>query len=427
LREKAVSYLRQAGTKAFARSSNREALACFEQALSALGHLPETRETLEQGVDVRFELRHAMFPLAEFDKTEKCLKQAEILATTLGDQKRLGWVWGYMCTQAMWTGRPATEVDMFAQRVNAIGATLGDAPLQVAGHYYPAIACFLLGDYHGTERHCRTLMQLLEGDRSRERFSLAVFPAVLSRFFLARALAERGAFDEGEIQGREAIRIAEALDHPFSLIVACLFLAYVDGMRGETSQSARMLERAVALGRDWNITTFAPIALTSLGHAYARSGRFKEGVSLLQEAITAYECSGIGFFRSISDVQFGEVYLAAGQVEDARACADRALTLARQRGESGHEAWALRLLGEIASHENAAADAEAHYGAALALATELGMRPLQAHCNYGLAKLHSPGDRQEALKHLRTAIVMYSEMNMQFWMQKARTEMDQLG
>jgi len=119
--------------------------------------------------------------------------------------------------------------------------------------------------------------------------------------------------------------------------------------------------------------------------------------------------------------------LTAGQVEDARACADRALMLARQRGERGHEAWALRLLGEIAAHENAAADAEAPYAAALALATELGMRPLQAHCNYGLAKLHSPGNRKEALKHLRTAIIMYSEMNMQFWMQKAQTEVDQLG
>ena len=43
--EKAVTYLRQAGAKAFARSANREAVAYFEQALTALTHLPETRET----------------------------------------------------------------------------------------------------------------------------------------------------------------------------------------------------------------------------------------------------------------------------------------------------------------------------------------------------------------------------------------------
>src|SRR5262249_53584126 len=64
--EKAVTYLRQAGAKALTRSANREALAYFEQALAALSHLPETRETREQGIDVRFDLREALLPLAEF-------------------------------------------------------------------------------------------------------------------------------------------------------------------------------------------------------------------------------------------------------------------------------------------------------------------------------------------------------------------------
>ena len=49
---KAVTYLRQAGAKALARSANREAVACFEQALTALRHLPESRETLEQAIDL---------------------------------------------------------------------------------------------------------------------------------------------------------------------------------------------------------------------------------------------------------------------------------------------------------------------------------------------------------------------------------------
>ena len=94
--EKAVTYLRQAGAKAFARSSNREALAYFEQALTALTHLPETRETREQAIDVRFDLRNALFPLAEFGRIEGYLREAEALARTLGDQRRLGWVSAYM-------------------------------------------------------------------------------------------------------------------------------------------------------------------------------------------------------------------------------------------------------------------------------------------------------------------------------------------
>ena len=99
-------------------------------------------------------------------------------------------------------------------------------------------------------------MQSLPGDRTRERFGLVAFPAVVSRAFLARALAERGSVRRGSSHGHEAIRIAEALDHPFSLIWACLGLAYLYSVRGELSQAARLLERAVAQCREWNSRTW---------------------------------------------------------------------------------------------------------------------------------------------------------------------------
>jgi class 3 adenylate cyclase/tetratricopeptide (TPR) repeat protein len=427
--EKVVTYLRQAGAKAFARSSNREAVASFEQALTALTHLPETRETQEQAIDVRFELRHALFPLAEFGRIEGYLREAEILARTLDDQRRLGWVSAYMCSHHLMTGGHASQVRTSAQRVEAIGERLGDVPLQVAAQYYLALACYISGDYRGTEHACRSLMQSLQGERTRERFGLAQFPATMSRAYLALALAERGVFDEGGAMGHEAIRMAEALDHPFSLIFACLFLAYLHGLRGELSQAARLLERAVALCRDWHITLLTPIAMASLGHVYAWSGRIEEGVSWLQEALTAYESAGIGWWHSLSVAQLGEAYLLADQVEDARACAGCAVTLARGRGERGYEAWALRLLGEMASQHDRpdVATAEAHYGGAMALASELGMRPLQAHGHCGLGKLYAKiGRHAEASAELSAAIDLYRTMEMTFWLPQAETALAQM-
>jgi tetratricopeptide (TPR) repeat protein len=426
---KAVTYLRQAGAKAFARSAHREALAYFEQALTALTHLPETRETREQAIDVRFELRHSLFPLAAWGRIEGYLREAELLARNLDDQRRLGWVSGYMCSHYLQTGGHATQVRMFAQRVEAIGETLSDVPLQVAAQYYHIMACYLAGDYRGTEHVCRRLIQSLQGERTRERFGVATFPAVLSRAYLARTLAERGAFEEGDAHGQEAIRLAEAVDHPYSLIFACLFLAYLNSVRGELSQAARLLERAVAQSREWNITFLSPIGTASLGHVYAWSGRIGEGVTLLQQAMTAHESEGIGYFRLISVVQLGEAYLLADQVENARACADRAVMLARQRGERGHEAWALRLLGETASHHHRpdVATAEAHYGAAMALASELGMRPLVARCHLGLGMLYRKINRgEQAQAELSTAIELYRAMEMTFWLPQAEAALAQV-
>ena len=57
--DKALAYCRQAGEKAMARSAYREAVEYFEQALRALPHLPEPRETCEQAIDLRLALRTA--------------------------------------------------------------------------------------------------------------------------------------------------------------------------------------------------------------------------------------------------------------------------------------------------------------------------------------------------------------------------------
>jgi tetratricopeptide (TPR) repeat protein len=427
--EKAVTYLQQAGAKALARSAYREAVTCFEQALAALHPLPDTRQKVERAIDVRLDLRQSLFPLGEFATVLGYLREAEGLARTLDDPRRLGWVSAYMSGHHLHTGGHVTEVRTCAQTVEAITERLGDVPLQIAAQYYLAAASHLSGDYRATEHVCRKLMQSLHDQRTREGFGLVVSPAVMSRATLARALAERGVFDEGDAHGQEAIRIAEALDHPFSVVVGCLDLAYLKSVRGELSQAARLLERAVAQCREWNITTHTPIAMASLGHVYAWSGRIGEGVSCLQQALNTYECAGIGFHHSLSVEQLGEAYRLADQVENARACADRAVMLARGRGERGYEAWALRLLGEIASHHARpnVATAAAHYGAAMTLASELEMRPLVAHCHCGLGTLYAAtGQREQARAELSTAVEMYRVMDMTFWLPQTEAALAQV-
>jgi tetratricopeptide (TPR) repeat protein len=264
-------------------------------------------------------------------------------------------------------------------------------------------------------------MQSLPDQRTREGFGLATFPAVYARTHLARAFAERGVFAEGDAHGHEAIQIAEALEHPFSIMVACLSLAYVNSVRGEFNQATRLLERAVAPCRAWHITSHTPIAMAALGHVYAWSGRPGEGVACLRQALTAYEAAGIGFDHARSVAPLGEASLLAGHVANAHACAERAVRLARGRGERGYEAWALRLLGESASHHARLdeATAAAHYGAAMTLAAELDMRPLVAHCHLGLGRLdRRTGKRAQAQERLRTATAMYGEMGMTSWLAK---------
>jgi hypothetical protein len=159
------------------------------------------------------------------------------------------------------------------------------------------------GDYRTTEDVCRKVVQSLHGQPTRERFGLLVSPAVPSRAHLARALAERGLFDEGEVDARELIRMADALDHPFSVVWGCLDLAYLKSVTGESSPAGRLLKRAVGLCREWNTTNCAPIAMAAQGHAYAQSERTEEGISCLRSRrCTTMNAQGSAFTaRSVSN------------------------------------------------------------------------------------------------------------------------------
>ena len=84
----------------------------------------------------------------------------------------------------------------------------------------------------------------------------------------------------------------------------------------------------------------------------------------------------------------------------------------------------MKLLGDIHAHEPAGAEqAGDAYRQALTLASDLGMRPLVAHCHLGLGALaRKTGRGEQAQEHLTTATTMYRAMDMRFWIEKAETE-----
>src|SRR5439155_23689400 len=128
--EKALAYGRQAGDKAQTRSAYREAVVCFEQALAAMEHLPDSRATTELAIDLRLGLRTTLTVLGEapgrlFDH----LRRAETLAQTLGDHLRLGRVYAEMSTNC-WVAGEVDRAIVYGQRALALATTLGHVGIQ---------------------------------------------------------------------------------------------------------------------------------------------------------------------------------------------------------------------------------------------------------------------------------------------------------
>ena len=175
-----------------------------------------------------------------------------------------------------------------------------------------------------------------------------------------------------------------------------------------------MLERCLELCRVFNILLWFPETAAALGCAYACAGRVAEALPLLEQAEQRGAAMGTMGGQSLRVGYVSEAYLLAGRMQEAVQLAGRALALARAHKERGYEAWALRLLGEIAAHQDPPEiePAAHHYRQALALAEELGMRPLVAHCHLGLGTLYArTGQREQARAELSTAIAMYRAMD----------------
>ncbi len=419
---KALTYLRQAGDKAVERRANREAFALFEQALDVLKHLPESRDTLEQAIDIRFDMRNALQPLGDRGPIFECLREAERLATSLGDQRRLGWVQSYL-TDHYWISGRTEKAAATGERALGIARKLSDLSMQVVTNLPLGLLYHTSGDYHRAMAYFRWNVDHLQGALLQDRFGLFVLPSSFSRSFLAWTYAELGEFAHGAAIGEEGVRIAETADHPFSSGYAHLGMGVLLLRKGELPGAISEFERALAMGAFADIPVGYAYVAFHLGYALALAGRSAEGLPMLEKTIALAESKGFVARHSLRLAYVGEAYLLAGRTEEAGVAAARALQLARDHNERANQAYALRVLGEVEARRGKLSEVEARLSDALALAQGLGMRPLLAHCHWSLARtLEAQGRDRIAGTHRETADALFRSMDMRFWAQQLEAE-----
>jgi class 3 adenylate cyclase/tetratricopeptide (TPR) repeat protein len=419
--DRALHYLRQAGARALDRSAYREAAGAYEQALEALSHLPATRETSEQAIDIRLALRSALLPSNDSARILTHLRDAEALAVALGDSRRLGQISGFLSVHFRNRGAYA-EATAAAERALALGARGGDVVLQALASLFLGATAWAQGDYRKAIDDLNATTAALGGPARYERFGQANLPAVQSRAFLAACHAELGKFAEGHVPAEEGLEIAEATTHPSSIMWAQYGLGMLALRQGHLPRARARLEQALGIGQEANLPLFVPRVAAALAEAYELEGRALDAEPLLARAMEQTTTPEMMGFQALCRIPLGQAHLIAGRLADARAEAAHALALARAQGERGNEAYALRLLAEIHARDDGAASeaAERSYREAMGRAGVLGMRPLIAHCHLGLGRLYTAmGKREQAREHLGTAGVMYRELDMPFWLAQA--------
>jgi tetratricopeptide (TPR) repeat protein len=426
---KAVSYLRQAGGKAAARSANREAVIFFEQAMSALQRLPEGRAATEQAIDLRLDLRSPLLQLGQLERVLTLSQEAEAMAEKLGDEQRLARVYTYLINYHYLKGEPDLAIE-YGERCLRIGDAAGDLSLQALARGYLGYSCHAQGLYrraHSTLRENVEALELVQGDAPGGQAGVSY---VTSSGWLAFTLAELGEFDSAAMSLDRAQRAGEASGHAYTQTIARTMAGLAWLRRGQLERALPALQRSLDACREKSLDVWRPIPSSLLGLTLVLLGRVEEGLRLLEDGVALTEDLGVRAYLALWTANLGEGLAAAHQLDRAKTVAQHALELALRHKERGHQAWALRLMGELSalSEPPAVGEAEAYFAQALTLAEELEMRPLVARTHLGLGRLlRLTGERDRAEDHLATALGLLREMDMRFWLSRAAEELLHLG
>jgi tetratricopeptide (TPR) repeat protein len=425
LREKAVNYLHQAGLRAGARSARQESVAWYDSALSVLDSLPPSASVLEQGFDLRLEIRHMLVQLGDFHGALERLREAEGLAVKLNDDHRKG----QSCVFQMSMHATVGEMDdalKLGARAQEIVSRLGDLRLRILTTTYLEQAHCFRGDYQRVVELATANLASLPADSIYDHFGTAMPVSIFDRAWLFMSLAELGRFAKANELAAEAMQLAKPTRRIYTDAWLHQNAAITYLRQGDWQKAHLLIEHSISVYRTGNFGLFLPIAVACSAWALAQLGKASEAINRLRESEELVERIEV----RDTVTHFGRVYLSMGraclllgQLDEAKRLGSRVAEAFSSR--FGYSADASHLLGDIATHTDRfdAKTGEAHYRQALALAEPRGMRPLIAHCHLGLGRLRQrTGNREQAREHLATATSMYREMDMRFYLEQAEAE-----
>jgi tetratricopeptide (TPR) repeat protein len=363
--------------------------------------------------------------LGEVRRALERLSEAEALAERLNEDRRRGRVCAFMTNAHSLLGE-LDEALVTGTRALEIARRLGDLRLNIPTTTQLEQAHYYRGDYERVVELATDNLGAVPADLVYAHFGLAAPASIYDRYWLVRSLIELGRFAEAAQHAAEALRLAEPLHTAYTVGQAHLTAGWLHLHKGDWAKARSLIEHGLAAYRAGNIVLALPHPVASSARVLAQLGDASEALTRLREGEQLLEhnaAKGLVDNHGGDYQWLGRAALLLGRLDEARGMGERALRYSRSH--PGFTAHALHLLGDIATHPDPfdAERGDAYYREALGMAEPRGMRPLVAHCHLGLGKLYRrSGNLEPSREHLATAVTMYREMNMRFWLEQAEAE-----
>jgi tetratricopeptide (TPR) repeat protein len=344
--EQAIPYWQQAGQYAVDRSAHAEAIAHFTQGLDLLRTLPVTPSrarqelTLQCSLGVQLATRGAATPAVEHTYA-----RALELCQQVGNVQGLFPVLYGLSRLYKKRGQLRRACDL-GEQLLVLAQSQDDAALLMRGHYAVGDALLWLGEFPAARAHLEQGIAVYD-PRQHDTHDLLheADPWLGCLSALSMALWFLGYPDQALRRSDEALALAHALAHPYSLARVLVHAAYLHWFCREW---LRLQERAEALRDLAAAHGFAELyarATYRYGLALVKQGQIAEGLAQFDASMNALQVMQSGDARALRLAQLAELYRYTRQPETGLQLLDVAMAADTEERFEVAERWHIK--GEL--------------------------------------------------------------------------------
>jgi class 3 adenylate cyclase/predicted ATPase len=428
----AVDYWQRAGQQASDRSANLEAISHFTTGIELLKTLPETLARTQHALTLHIALGAALLmtkgPAAP--EVEHAYTLAHALCQQVGETPQLVPVlfglWRFYIgrSQFQMTREIGETLLRLAQRTH-------DPALAVIAHYALGFTWLCLGLLSVARQHFEEGIALYTPDQRRApAFRIGQDLGVGCRVYAAMTLWLLGYPDQALARLHDALALAHALSHPFSLAWAQSMGTFISQFCRDVPAAHEYAEAAVTLSIEQGFPLYTAHGTILRGWALAMQGQGEEGTAQVHQGIVAYRTTGVALAVPWFYILLAEVSAHLGRPEDGLQALAEAHTLMEQHDERWWEAEVCRLRGVLLLQQQGTSQAEAEtwLQRALDVARHQQAKSLELRAAMSLARLwQRQGKHTEAYELLAPAYNWFTEGFDTADLQEAKTLLDTLS
>ena len=410
--EKAIHYLEFAGDKAAKYFSLVEARKHYREAI----RLVDAMEVTPERMTIRIDLTLSWAAVAFYSPSEEIINVLETslsFAEQMGDESRLARIVYWMGRTHFSLGDMARALSVF-ERCIGIAEALADEELLALPYIIMGRACWY------TAEHTKGIEFLEKGVPILERLG-NMDEVAYSTSYLGVLHCWTGDFPRGNLLAEKALEIARELGNLTREAQTQSVITFVRIVHGDWAAALDTGTRSMDIAQRIGSVVTVGYGMGWKGIATFMLGQREEGIELMKEGGKLIEATGSHLTLTLIHGWLAESCAASGAVEDAVLYASKVLERGLVSDKVG-EAMAHRALAVAASLEIPPdwGRVEDHIEESIHLSQDRGERPNLGICFFRSTEiLHKKGDLPEASKQLGKATILFTDMEMTWWLEQA--------